>query len=146
MPTINLPKMVGNVAEHSWWCLELFQTSLPFWIKFNFTKLVINNRGSHDKEIWRITVRLSDRSKVAHNKIIFVQNCPQWGLNAWPPDHHSNALPSELSRNLLGRRFLKWALFVSCTTSHVGLCLFLESIEHDFIKALLIHRDNQIVA
>ena len=36
--------------------------------------------------------------------------------------------------------------FVSCTTLHVGLCLFLESIEHDFIKALMIHTDNQIVA
>ena len=30
--------------------------------------------------------------------------------------------------------------FVSYTTSHVGLCLFLESIEHEFIKALMIHR------
>ena len=35
--------------------------------------------------------------------------------------------------------------FVSCTTSHVGLCSFLESIEHDFIKALKIHTDNQIM-
>ena len=35
--------------------------------------------------------------------------------------------------------------FVSYTTSHVGLCLFLESIEHDFIKALMIHTHNQIV-
>ena len=35
--------------------------------------------------------------------------------------------------------------FVSCTTSHVGLSLFLESIEHDFIRALLIHTYNQIV-
>ena len=35
--------------------------------------------------------------------------------------------------------------FVSCTTSHAGLCLFLESIEHDFIKALMIHTHNQIV-
>ena len=35
--------------------------------------------------------------------------------------------------------------FVSYTTSHVGLCSFLESIEHDFIKALMINTDNQIV-
>ena len=27
--------------------------------------------------------------------------------------------------------------FVSCTTSHVGLCSFLESIEHGFIMALI---------
>ena len=31
--------------------------------------------------------------------------------------------------------------FVSYTMSHVGLCLFLESIEHDFIKVLMIHSD-----
>ena len=35
--------------------------------------------------------------------------------------------------------------FVSDTTSHVGLCLFLESIEHDFIKALMIHTHIQLV-
>ena len=35
--------------------------------------------------------------------------------------------------------------FVSCTTSHVWLCLFLESIEHDFIKGFMIHTNNQIV-
>ena len=28
---------------------------------------------------------------------------------------------------------------------HLGLCLFLESKEHDFIKALMINTDNQIV-
>ena len=28
----------------------------------------------------RISVRLSDRSKVTQNKINFVKNCPQWGL------------------------------------------------------------------
>ena len=31
--------------------------------------------------------------------------------------------------------------FVSCTTSHVGLCTFLETIEHDF--ALMIDTDRQ---
>ena len=60
------------------------------------------------------------------------KNYPQSGLNPQPPDLHSNALPTELGRNLLSRRFLKWALFVSCITSHVGLWLFLESTEHDF--------------
>ena len=29
--------------------------------------------------------------------------------------------------------------------SHVGLELFLESVEHDFMKALMIHKDNKIV-
>ena len=35
--------------------------------------------------------------------------------------------------------------FDSCTTSHVGLCSFLEPIEHDFMKALMIDKDNKIV-
>ena len=54
-----------------------------------------------------VSVRLSDRSKVKQNKINFVKNCPQWGLNSQPLDHDSNALTTELGRNLLGRRFLK---------------------------------------
>ena len=52
----------------------------------------------HDKEIWRTSVRLSDRSKVTQNKINFVKNWPQWGWNPQPLDHHSNALPTELGR------------------------------------------------
>ena len=35
------------------------------------------------------------------------KNCPQSVLNPQPADLHSNALPTELGRNLLGRRFLK---------------------------------------
>ena len=27
--------------------------------------------------------------------------------------------------------------FVSCTTSHIGLCLFLESLKYDFINSEL---------
>ena len=92
-----------------------------------------SNRVFHDRPVWRISVRLSDRSQVTQHKINFVKNCPEWGLNPWPPDHQSPALPTELARHLLE------------TISHVELCLFLESIEHDFIKALMIHTHNQIV-
>ena len=49
----------------------------------------------------RISVRLSDRSNVTQSKINFVKNCPQWVLNSQPPDHHSDALPTVLGRNLL---------------------------------------------
>ena len=70
------------------------------------------------------------------------KNCSRSGLNPQSQDLHSNALPTELGRNMLGRRFLKWTLFVSCTTSHVRLWLFLESIEHDFIKAVKIQASN----
>ena len=48
----------------------------------------------------RISVRLSDRSKVTQNKINFVKNCPQWGLKSQPPDQ-SHALPTELSHYLV---------------------------------------------
>ena len=54
-----------------------------------------------------VSVRLSDRYKVKQIKINFVKNCPQRGCNPQPLDHDSNALPTELGRNMLGRRFLK---------------------------------------
>ena len=88
------------------------------------------------------SVRLSDRSLHREEQKNFIKNCPQWGWKPGPLDLQANALPTELGRNQLGRRFLKWALFVSCTTSHVGLCLFLESIEYDFIKAMKIQTGN----
>ena len=48
----------------------------------------------------RISVRLSDRPKFTQNKMNFVKNCPHWGLKPQPPDHHSNALPTELNHYL----------------------------------------------
>ena len=104
-------------------------------------KFCVSNWVFHVRRFCQI-IWLSDRFKVTQNKINFVKNCPQWDLNSQPSDHDSNALTTELGRNLLGRRFLKWALFVSCTTSHVGLCSFLESIEHNFIKAMKIQAGN----
>ena len=55
----------------------------------------------HDRLIWCISVRLSHRSEVTQNKTNFIKNCPQWGLNLQPLDHHSNALPTELSHYLI---------------------------------------------
>ena len=63
----------------------------------------------------------------------FNKNCIQLGLNPGPLDHHSNALLTVLTRYVLARRFLKWALFHA---PPFGLWSFLESIEHDFIKAM----------
>ena len=45
----------------------------------------------------RISVRLFDRSKVTQNKINFIKNCSQWGLNSQPLDHHPHVLPTEIS-------------------------------------------------
>ena len=53
-------------------------------------------------------------------------------------------LPTELARNLLEISEVSFLLF-HAPLGHVALCLFLESIEHDFTKALMIHTDNQIV-
>ena len=62
------------------------------------------------------------------------KNCPQSGLNPQSLDHHSNALPTELGRKLLGMKISE--------VSFVGLLLFPESIEHDFIKAMKIQAGN----
>ena len=68
-------------------------------------------RVFHDKEILRISVRISGRSKVTQNKINFVKNCPQWGLNSQPPDHQSRTLPTVLARNLLEICAVSFLLF-----------------------------------
>ena len=57
------------------------------------------------------SVRLSDRSKVTQNKINFIKNRPQWGLNSQPPDHWSHALPTELARILLEMSEVSFLLF-----------------------------------
>ena len=94
----------------------------------------------HDKEIWRISVRLSDRSEVTQHKINFVKTYPQWGLNPWPPNHRSNVL----GRNLFNISEVSFIL-LQAPLHMLELCLFLESIEQDFIKDLMIRTDNQIV-
>ena len=124
-----------SFLEKSIYCVQYW------WNRFqtNFIKRVF-----HDKEIWCISVRLSDRSKVTQHKINFVKNCPQWGLNPQPPDNQSNALLTVLGKNLLKISEASF-LFFHAPLHLLGLCLFLESIEHDFIKALMIHTHNQIV-
>ena len=84
---------------------------------------LVFTRVFHDKEIWCTSVRLSDRPIVTHNKIHFVKNCPQWGLNSQPLDNHSNALLTEIGRNMLEiselsfvsflHHFTCWTLFIS---------------------------------
>ena len=78
--------------------------------KHNYTKLaMLPMKATFEFFMLGVSVRLSDRFKVTQNKINFIKNCLQWGLNSQLPDHDSNALTTELGRNLLGRRFLKWA-------------------------------------
>ena len=93
----------------------------------------IDNRGFHDKEIWCISVRLTDRSEVTRHKINLVKNCYQWDLNPWLPDCRSNAQLTVLGRNLLKIFEVSFLLFHA--PLHMLGHLFLKSIEHDFIKA-----------
>ena len=132
----NLTKKLSWFEVWMWWHLEfkkmiiyhLLNSINQFWsiswtiLLFDYRSNIskVHNRVFHDKEINHISVRLSNRSKVAQNKINFIKNCPHWGLNPQPLDHQSNALPIEPRRNLLRKRLLKWSLFVSYTTSHVG--------------------------
>ena len=123
----------GGFFLHSW-CLCFFLIFTYRVVKLHAHSIEFFYNSLFSAKSWQNSVSI-DRKK--QNK-----NCPQSGLNPQPPDLHSNALPTELCRILLGRRFLKWALFVSCTTSHVGLGLFLDSIEHDFIKTMNIQAGN----
>ena len=68
----------------------------------------------------------------------------QLDLNSQPLDHQSNVLLTVLERNLLKISEVSF-LLLHAPLHMLGLCLFLESIEHNFIKALMIHTHNQIV-
>ena len=46
-----------------------------------------------------VSVRLSERSLHREEQKKFGKNCPQWGLKPGPPDHETNALPTELSQH-----------------------------------------------
>ena len=85
----------------------------------------------HSAEFFTIRIRLSDRFKVIQHKINFVKNCFWWDSYSQLLDHQSGALTTESARNMLG---ISEVNFVLCTTSHVGLCSFLESLGHYFIK------------
>ena len=116
---------------------EMFQLIITFLQKWNGTQFQIIKHIRRLKSSTVITlvtyafefftigisVRLSDRSKVTQNKINFIKNCPQWGLNSQLPDHQSHALPTVLGRNLLEisevsfllfmHHFTCWTLFIS---------------------------------
>ena len=140
-----LPISVGTRfvdCFHIWNASVLPSCVVLTWDKRNGQKVWLNTKKHLSFSRYAF---LSDYLTDLKLHINFIKTCPQcwqWGWNLGPPDHEANALPTELGRNLLGRRFLKWALFVSCTISHVGLCSFLESIEHDFIKAMKIQAGN----
>ena len=144
-----------TISLHHWCCpwsishffdnnptLTNFSSQIQFVTELNYHHTYLYSWVFHDRRVCQIIWQIFRQGRT--KKI--VKNCPQWVLKPEPPDLQANALPTELGRNLLGRRFLKWALFVSCTTSHVRLCLFLESIEYDFMKAMKIQAGNWMLA
>ena len=64
--------------------------------KVNVHKVKIKHQIPIGFFMMHVSVRLFDRS--LHKKKI-VKSCPQWGWNPGPPDHHSNALPTEPSQH-----------------------------------------------
>ena len=66
--------------------------STTFSVELNvvlFRVITVDKQIFHGNEIWHISVRLSDRSKVTQNKIYLIKNWPQCGLNPRFLDHHS---------------------------------------------------------
>ena len=122
------------------WCVSLPRCVLsfrdsniaPILLNGEVLKTKINcyTRVYYDKEIWHISVRLSDRSEVTQHKINFVKNCPPVGfepMTSWS----SVSCSANWAREESVGDFWSELSFVSCTTSHF-FCLFLKSIEHDF--------------
>ena len=65
-----------------------------------------------------ISVRLSDRSLFREEQKKIVKNCPQWGLKPGPPDHETNALPTELSQHSVQQ--VKWCMTQTKLTSEIS--------------------------
>ena len=100
LPTLSIRELIQKEQKHT----ETFTSITHSWVFDNKRFCQI---------IWQIFTQEEQKksSKIAPS-----------GLETRTSGSSGNALPTELGSNLLGRRFLKWALFVSCTTSHVGLC------------------------
>ena len=73
-----------------------------------------------------ISVRISDRSLHREEQKKFHQKLPPVGIETRTSGSLGQCLTNWARQESVGQVFLKWALFVSCTTSHVGLCSFLE--------------------
>ena len=104
-----------TVANHYRVSTDEFVITLPavfFFFIFRGHKSFSRGHSSfHDRPVWRISVRLSDRSEVTQHKINVVKNCPQWGLNSQTLDHQSGALLTVLDRNLLEISEVSFLLF-----------------------------------
>ena len=79
----------------------------------------VNIRVFHDKEIWRISVRISDRSKVTQNKIKFHQKLPPVGFELTTSRSSVSCSANCASKESVGDLWIELS-FVSCITSHVG--------------------------
>ena len=58
------------------------------------------------------------------------KNCPQWGLNSGPHDHHANALPNEPSQHLVAsRKYYGTVATIKCSKLNKILQMFLKRFQ-----------------
>ena len=120
-----------------------YLSSVPVTLSSSWSTSTCYNQVFHDRPVWSISqIIWQIWSYTVQNK--FHQKLPLWGLNPQPPDHHSPVLWTEWGRNLLEISEVSFLLF-HAPLHMLDFVLFLESIEHNFIKALMIHIHNQIV-
>ena len=130
------------LREHCWWNeiwkeflnakmgeIKSFRTTTIIQSSFSIIRNFLPNRG-------KILPALKEKSKIKKMSLPGVE-----------PTTSRSSVPCSAncaSKESVGKEISEVS-FVSCTTSHVGLCSFQESIEHDFMKALMIDTDNKIV-
>ena len=56
---------------------SLSENASPPVVTYSVCAVKSFNWVFHDRPVWRISVRLSDRSKVTQHRINFIKNCPQ---------------------------------------------------------------------
>ena len=134
----------GLVRPSHWFAHSLTSDVVLFATVFKHPQPNLGNWVFHVRSFRHISVRLSDRSKITQHKINFVKNCPPVGFELTTSRSSVPCSPNWAREESVGDFWSEFS-FVPCTTLHVGLCLFLESIEHDFVKALMIPIHNQIV-
>ena len=86
-----------------------------------------------------ISVRLSDRSLHREEQKKNHQKLPPVGMETRTSRSAGQCLTNCTRQESVGQEISEVSFLYFMTTSHVGLCSFLESIEHDFIKAMNIH-------
>ena len=127
---VNTPRSVVFLSDDC--VLKLYcLTCMPFrwWANFLLYTFEFFYNSSYSAKFWYNYTSIDGEER---NK--FYQKVFPVGVEPRTSWSSPNALLTKLGRYVLNKRFLS---FVLCTTSYFGLWSFLESIEHDFIKAIM---------